>query len=494
VSPRVVPALLLVAALVGSSAPLAHAAPATTAPLAWRSCGNRFECATLDVPVDYSASSGDQVGIAVIRRPATDPAARIGSLVINYGGPGDPGTETLRAAYQSIPSEIRQRFDLVSFDPRGTGKSRPIDCVDDATYERAASEDATPNSDADLAKFYDGSAFSVDLIGACIFRNGTWLARVGTRNVARDLDRLRAALGDSQLTFLGYSYGTVIGAVYAQTFPKHVRALVLDSAVNLSTSAQERQEGNARGFEEALDAFLADCAADTGCPFHAGGDPQATLLRLRDEFEGGLILPTHDGRTVGVTEFYVGMLGALYARETWITLAEALREADEDANGDGLRRLTDRLLGRRDDGTYDNLQEAIGIINCADDPSKRVSFTEFRRTYTELVQRYPVFGRPFGGSPVGCDPRLPVPSASEQLGDVRSDDAPPVLVVGITHDPVTPYAGAKVLHQRLRASRLLTLDGTQHTAYGRGIACVDSAVDQYLLERVLPLPRARCER
>ena len=476
-----------------SGAPLAHAAESTAAPLAWHPCGNRFECATLEVPVDYSMPHGDQVGIAVIRRHATNPRTRIGSLVINYGGPGDPGTESLRVAYQTLPSEVRERFDLVSFDPRGTGSSRPVDCVDDATFERASSEDVTPDSEQELAKYYDGSAFSVDLIGACIARNGSWLARVGTRNVARDLDRLRAALGDRLLTYLGYSYGTVIGAVYAQEFPDRIRALVLDSAINLSTTLQQRQRGNAQGFEDALDSFLTDCAADTKCRFYSGGDPRAALLHLRDEFEGGLTLSSSDGRTVGVTEFYVGLLAALYTREAWPSLAESLREAAEDGNGDGLRGFTDALLGRRADGSYDNLQEAIGIISCDDEPSKRVSFSEFSLTFADFVRRYPVFGRPFAASPLGCDPRLPRPTVSEQLGDVRSRDAPPVLVLGVTHDPATPYDGSVELHRRLRGSRLLTLDSTEHTAYARGIPCVDRAVDRYLLERELPPRRTRCE-
>ena len=465
---------------------------ATGAAVDWRACGSRFECATLDVPVDYSAPDGEQVGIAVIRRRASDPSSRIGSLVINYGGPGDPGTEHLRVAYTALPEEIRAHFDIVSFDPRGAGDSRPIDCVDDATYEQAASEDVTPDSEQALAGFYDGSAFSVDLIGACILRHGSWLARVGTRNVARDLDRLRAALGDRQLSFLGYSYGTVIGAVYAQEFPTRVRALVLDSAVNLATTPEQRQRGNAKGFEGALDAFLADCATDAQCAFHSGGDPRAALLRLRDRFEGGLTLASNDLRVVGVSEFYVGMLAALYTPHLWPTLAEALRAADEDGDGDLLRALADSLLGRREDGTYDNIQEAISIINCADRPSDRVSFDAFRLMFDDLSRRFPVLGPAFGGSPLGCDPRLPLPATTEQLGDVRSRTVPPVLIVGVTHDPATPYDGAIELHRRLHGSRVLTLDGTQHTAYSRGIACIDGPVDRYLLELVLPRRGTRC--
>ncbi len=493
VSRRALPAALLIAALSISSAPLAAAGDASTATLTWQPCGNRFDCATLDVPVNYADPDGEQVAIAVIRREATDPSARIGSLVINYGGPGDPGTETLRETYEALPAVIRERFDLVSFDPRGTGHSRPIDCVDDATFDRASSEDVTPDSEQELQGYYDGSAFSVDLIDACIERNGTWLARVGTRNVARDVDQLRSALGDPRLTYLGYSYGTVIGAVYAQEFPNRTRALVLDSAVNMSTTPLQRLRGNAKGFEDAHDAFLDACADSDDCPFRAGGNPREALLDLRDEFEAGLTVTSADGRVVGVTEFYVGMLAGLYARETWTTLAQALHDASENGDGELLRLLSDALVGRRADGTYNNIQEAIGIINCADDPSTRASFAEYRQTYAELSHEYPVFGPAFASSPLGCDPRLPKPAPSEQLGDVRVDDAPSVLILGVTDDPATPYAGALDLHRRLRNSRVLTLESTQHTAYGRGLACIDDAVDQYLLERELPPRKTRCE-
>jgi pimeloyl-ACP methyl ester carboxylesterase len=462
--------------------------------LAWKTCHQRFECATLTVPVDYTAPEGEQVDMAVLRAPAGDPARRIGSLVVNFGGPGDPGTKTLRRAVGSFPKEIRDRFDLVSFDPRGTGASRPVDCVDDATFDRLWSEDPTPGSAADLPRYYDGSYSSVDFAQACLDTQGPWLAQVGTRNVARDLDRLRAALDERKLTFLGYSYGTVIGAVYAQEFPTHVRAMVLDSAVDLSIDAPTEQRGNVLGFERALSAFLDDCAADTSCAFHSKGNPRLALEQLRDRFELGAVMPTDDGRRAGVSELYTTLLTALYTEDSWPVLAQALHDAA--ANGDGtlLRAVTDAYTGRDEDGTYDNFQEAIGIISCDDRRDARPSFDDFRATYEELSREAPFFGPVLAGQPVGCDPRLPSPRAGEELGDVRATQAPPVLVIGTTNDPATPYAGAQDLQRRLRGARLLTFDSTEHGSYGKGISCIDDAVDEYLATRRLPPRGARCSR
>ena len=322
-----------VAALTGFvalvAAPLTPAAGAAArGTLAWSGCGGGVECATLAVPVDYRDPSGPGLDVALARIPARDPGHRIGSLVVNYGGPGDPGTQTLRLAGSSVPAAVRDRFDLVSFDPRGTGASKPIDCVDDATADRLFAEDPTPDTPADLPGFYAGTNSSVDVTAVCIQKYGMWLAQVGTRNVARDLERIRAALGDKRLTFLGYSYGTVLGAVYAELYPRHVRAMVLDSAVDLSNTAQNEELGNAEGFEAALDSFLADCAANDGCAFNSRGDPKAALERLRDQFEGGLTLRTSDGRRAGQAAFYLAMIAALYDEQNgWPALASALRSA-----------------------------------------------------------------------------------------------------------------------------------------------------------------------
>jgi pimeloyl-ACP methyl ester carboxylesterase len=465
----------------------------------WRNCGGKVQCATLTVPVDYTQPDGEQVDLAVNRIRATDPSRRLGALVFNFGGPGDAGTDTLPGYAEQIPAAIRARYDLVSFDPRGTGRSRPVECVDDATADRLNAVDPTPNSDADLQSFYDGTHEPVDVVAECVERNGSWLAQLGSRNVARDLDQLRSALGDDTLSFVGYSYGTVIGAVYAQMFPDRVGRMVLDSPVDLSADALEELRGNSEGFEQALDDFLADCAARSRCSFHSDGNPTAALKALERRFEDGLELPTVNlstgdrwKRKAGVGAFYTALISALYDRQYgWPQLADAL---DDARSGDGsyLLALADLYNGRQDDGSYDNIDEVIGVILCDDRDDPVPTFEEYRAEYDAEVDEYPLLGAYVGSTVLGCDPRLPRPPASEQVGDLRVTGAAPILVVGTTRDPATPFTGAQDLVTRLAGSRLLTFDSTEHTAYTKN-ACIDTAVNAYLLRGKLPREGTVCK-
>jgi pimeloyl-ACP methyl ester carboxylesterase len=485
-------------AVVGVVPTAAAAAPARTGLSTWKSCAKRAQCANLPVPVDYAQPDAEQVDLAVSRVRATGPGRRLGSLVVNFGGPGDAGASTLPSFAGQVPAAVRARYDLVSFDPRGVGRSRPVDCVDDTTADRLNAVDPTPNSDADLPSFFDGSNEPVDLVAQCIARNGQWLAQVGTRNVARDLDRLRAALGDERLAYLGFSYGTVIGAVYAQMFPDRVGHLVLDSPVDLSATALDELRANAAGFEHALDEFLADCAARSTCKFHSRGDPTAALTTLQDRFERGLTLATRNpitgkrsDRRAGVAAFYTALISALYDKQFgWPVLAEAL---DDVRRGDGsvLLYLADSYNGRHDDGAYDNIDEVIGVILCDDRRDPEPSLGDFVAEYHREVAQYPLLGGYVGSTPLGCDPRLPRAAAGEEVGDVRVSGTPPILVVGTTGDPATPYAGAEDLATRITGARLLTFESTEHTAYTKS-KCIDAAVDAYLIAGKVPAIGTRC--
>jgi pimeloyl-ACP methyl ester carboxylesterase len=464
----------------------------TTRSLDWHGCGGGFQCATLPVPVDWSQPGGQQVALTLSRHLASDPKQRVGTLVVNFGGPGDPGAETLRmGGLDGFPAVIRARYDIVSFDPRGTGQSRPVACVDDATYDAFLAQDPTPHTPQQFESFYAGTNGPVDLVAACLARQGQWLAQVGTRNTARDLEAVRAALGAPKLTYLGYSYGTVLGAVYAQLYPTRVGAMVLDGAVDLSDSAESELQANAVGFEQALDAFLKDCAARTKCAYYHGGDPRSALTALQQRFESGYRVPVGDGRQAGATLFYLALAAALYDRSSWPYLANALADA-ERGRGQLLATFADSITGRGSDGHFDHLQEALNAIRCDDRHDALVSFDAYRSQFTQYSQEFPIFGAFLAASPVGCDARLPVPPPSEQVGDVRVSGTAPILIVGTTGDPATPYAGALDLQQRLSGSRVLTLVSTEHAGYGKGISCIDDSVDTYLLHRTLPPAGRRC--
>ena len=481
-----------------AAAPTAAPRARTAGALRWSSCGGGFQCSTLSLPVDYAAPDGAHFDLAVDRLRATDERHRVGALVLNFGGPGDPGTETLRSFASAVPKAIRSRFDLVSFDPRGIGGSKPIECLDDAQQDELAAADPTPNGTGDLPSFYAGTNEPVDLVQACIDRNGTWLAQVGTRNVARDLDRLRAALGSARLYYIGLSYGTVIGAVYAQMFPKQVGRMVVDSPVDLSQTPEQELDGNAVGFEHALDEFLAWCAGTNRCAFRSGGDPKSALVDLQRRFEAGLTVPTKgvsgaaSTRRAGVGAFYTGIIAALYDKTFgWAALAQGLEQA---ARGDGtiLQELADSYNGRRSDGSYDNIQETIGVIRCDDRFDARESYDAFVADYQRLTAQFEFLGGLLGSSPIGCDPRLPQVPAAEMAGDVRVRGTVPILVVGTTNDPATPYVGAQDIHRRLARSRLLTFQSTEHGAFTRS-DCVDSVIDAYLLDGHLPPTGKGCK-
>ncbi|HEX5094984.1 MAG TPA: alpha/beta hydrolase, partial [Acidimicrobiia bacterium] len=356
----VVIAALLLEGIAGAQT---NAAPKGT--LRWRPCGGSFECSTMRVPLDYANPTGAQVDIAVIRLPAQDDSRRIGSLVVNPGGPGGSGVDFVASQADSLPAELRDRFDIVGFDPRGTGQSDPVNCKADMnTYYRL---DFSPDDDAERAALVSGIEAFVD---ACSRNEGSRLPFLSSESTVRDIDELRAALGDNKLTFLGYSYGSYLGAKYAATYPDHVRALVLDGAVDPSLDSKQQQVEQAAGFEGVLNGFLKWCAKNSSCDFHRDGKPAPALDRLlaRVDREGVAVPDTRPARTLSPIEFDLGIASALYeGRGGFSFLASALDAADR---GDGrtMADLADSYTERHRDGSYGNIEQAFLATGCADGP------------------------------------------------------------------------------------------------------------------------------
>lgn len=455
--------------------------------LEWTECeeDDDLECAMLEVPVDYTDPAGDNVRIALLKVPATRPDERIGSLVVNPGGPGAPGTSYAAAAGSVFRPALYQRYDIVGFDPRGTGSSDPVDCLSDEEMDAFLSADPAPDSPeevsairGDLTAFFQG----------CLDRSDDLVEHVTTVETARDMDVLRAALGESTLTYLGASYGTKLGATYAELFPDKVGRLVLDGAVDVSLPSRDLTLGQAEGFQRALDAYVEDCVADGDCVL--GDSLEEGRQRIADFLDevDASPLPAGD-RELTVGNAFYGIITPLYVSDYWFLLTQALEDAF-GGDGTALLLLADLYASRNPDGTYeDNSTEAIYAINCLDDPAT-ASLEEIQDAMPEFMAASPTLGEVFAWSLVGCvgDPRRAV----EELPTIRAEGAAPILVVGTTRDPATPYEWAEALADQLASGVLLTRDGDGHTAYNSGNECIDSTIEDYLLEGTVPEDGKRC--
>ncbi|EYF00134.1 alpha/beta hydrolase [Chondromyces apiculatus] len=473
--PRPSAALLLVGSL---ALPCAAGCSDEALPGPWEDCYDVFECAHLEVPLDHEAPSGPTLTVSLLRRPADQPHLRRGSLVVNPGGPWGSGTSWVRGRADALPPTIRALYDVVGFDPRGSGESEPgVDCIDDIGAYAAL--DLTPDDAAER----EAIVASTDaLVAGCSARSGDLLPYMGTDQVARDLDQMREALGDEKLTFLGFSYGTFLGAVYADLFPDRVRALVLDAALDPTLSGEEyiRQQG--LSFEAQLDDFLSDCADDASCPFHADGDSAGAYDAIRASVEAAP-MPASDGsRMLGPGEFAYGVASALYSPTAWRRLARALALAGE-GDATGLLELSDGYLEREDSGAYGNGLEVYYAVTSVDGP-----FATEPSVYEDLVAEMAVTAPRLGVYfPYTAFPsaRWPV-SPWRSTGAIRAEGAPPILVVGTSRDPATPYAWSVALAEQLESGVLLTREGQGHAAFLKGNACIDGAITRYLVDGVVP--------
>jgi pimeloyl-ACP methyl ester carboxylesterase len=462
-------------------------------PLVWQDCGDGFQCATLKVPLDYKKLNATQIDIALIRRPAENPGIRIGSLITNPGGPGAPGIEDLRRTAAGYPPDVRARFDLVSFDPRGVGVSTKVDCLDPAELHSFFGLDASPDSPEKRDALVAGLQHFAD---ACQQRSGALLPFVSTPNAARDMDRIRGALGETKLSYVGYSYGTYLGALYAQLFPKRVRALVLDGAVAPPLAGGAHVLEQAVGYEHALQAFLADCAARRDCPFWSGGDPAGAFDQLMARIErDGIPAPALGNRRLGPAEVQASVPAMLTGGEpVWPALSLLLSQASRgDASGllsvaDGFERAID-------------IQANIAIV-CSDVPT---ASNERLQGVPALVERArqaaPHFTASVNGGATGC---AVWPIHSRSVPTLRAKGAPPIVVIGTRGDPATPFPWAEALTRQLKSGVLLSAPGFSHTSFAMARqsseqlpipakTCVDDLVVRYLVDLQAPANGTVCE-
>ncbi len=440
----------------------------------WAACpdGEGAECGTLEVPVDYDDHDGDMIHLAVARHQAGDPSARVGVLFTNPGGPGAGGRWMAMFADQLFPAVIVERFDIIGFDPRGTGASAPITC--DESTDDLYHLDPTPDDAADEAL---REQVATEMANACVVGSGELLSHVGTSDTARDMDRLRATLGEDRISYLGYSYGTLLGATYAELFTKRVRAMVLDGAVNPTLPAVEQYTQQARAGELALDAFFEDCAAPgSGCAF-TGNDSAEIAARfdvLMAEIDEQGVATSTPGVAVGPGEAHLGVFGALFSPSTWPDLDAALADA-ERSDGDGLWDLHLAYVGGAADLTY-----AYWAISALDSMLP-TTVGELERIVAESPRLGPAI---VAENIIG--PWWPV-DAERDLGPLEAEGSEPIVVISTLRDPTTAYEAGVALAEQLDHAVLLTYDGDGHTIYGSGESpCVDDLVNAYLVDLVVP--------
>ena len=447
----------------------------------------RFSCALAEVPLDYSAPDGQTIQIALKKRSATKQA--VGTLFVNPGGPGGSGLTLVDSADGYFSDNLISVYDVVGFDPRGVGASTAVDCLTDAELDENRSGQDEPQVAELTAEEAQAQVVqqTTEYEAACERRTQTpgLLDHIDTISAARDLDVLRATVGDSALTYLGYSYGTYLGATYAELFPSNVGRLVLDGAIDPTLSAGEMSLGQAKGFENALRAFVEDCQAGNGCPLKGGVDNGVKQVQDFLQRAATSPVPTADpDRPLTYSLAESAIIGVLYQDESWPVLAEALNQAMLQDDGSAMLYIADLLSSRNTDGTYSgNGDEVISAINCLDFPVAGDP-ASWQAEAEALVEASPTFGADLAYSDLYCQ-TWGHPSTRERA-EIHASGAAPILVVGTTGDPATPYEWSQALAKQLDSAVLVTWEGNGHTAYGRAGNCVTTAVDGYLLAGTMP--------
>lgn len=450
----------------------------------WVNCGPA-DCATIEVPLDYGDPSGERIDLGITRVAAT--GERLGSLFVNPGGPGASAFAYAKRAEGALGPALREHFDIVGVDPRGVGVSTPIECLTDAERDELAAFESTPDSPAEERALIAMSRLPA--VG-CATASPDLIAHVGTVDTARDLDIARAVVGDPTLQYLGKSYGTLIGATYAELFPTRVGRMVLDGVLPADLTAEEITRGQAMGFEEVLREFITDCLARDDCPLE--GDVDSAAQQLREWLARLDDAPLRSGeRELNEALAAYAVLTNLYVPEyDFPRLREALSAAMTKQDATPLLELLDARVGRGADGRYtDNSAEAFYAVTCLDRPFDG-TLDDVRALAGDWAMEAPTFGPSLAWGLLTC---RDWPAEADRVTSTRAEGAPPILVVSTTRDPATPHAWGERLVEQLSDGHLLTLEATRHTAYGSGSSCVDEAVEDYLVRGTLPEPGTVCD-
>jgi pimeloyl-ACP methyl ester carboxylesterase len=484
-SPAVAPVSSVATSPVTSATTAGSSVPASALPparIAWHSCGDHLQCGSLAVPLDYSDPAKGTFPLAVERRPAGNAKERIGSLLVNPGGPGVPGTELVAHAGSYLSTDLLDHFDVVGWDPRGTGGPSAIDCTDDLDPFLVAS-DPTPATAGDADHLRQ---IASDFAAGCEARSGTYLPYVSTEASARDMDRIRQALDEPKISYLGFSYGSELGATWATMFPGTVRAAVLDGALDANLGWEQKTGQQLAGLERGLTHALDSCASRHSCPFNNDGAPMAAFAALSAALDAKPLVVDPARSPVNQSVLFYAVASSLRDSSLWDELYRALGDAQ---HGDGRRLLDlyDTYAERSSRGTFSDTLESFIAISCLDDngPTDPAGFPALDARLHQVAPHMD-FGAGYnyvcGGWPVRSTPR---PKATG-IG------AGPILVLGTTGDPITPLVSSRALASDLEDGVLLTVKGERHTGY-RVNDCSRKAVDDYLVDVAVPKPGTSCD-
>jgi pimeloyl-ACP methyl ester carboxylesterase len=476
------------------STPTMESVPAELEPyyhqvLEWEACGDGLQCSTAVAPLDWADPGAHDIELALVRQPATS-GSPIGSLLLNPGGPGGSGYDFVRDSLDyAVDERLQSSFDVVGFDPRGVNRSTAVTCYEDPAELDSYLYDIPPGEPGSDQWLAASTQATIEFGERCLELTGPLLAHVDTPSAARDLDMLRAALGDDTLSYLGYSYGTLLGQVYADLFPERTGRLVLDGAVDPAATGFDVTATQARGFESALRAFLEDCLTASDCPFRGSVDDAMLEVRALLDTLDASPLASADGRELGSGGMFTAIILPLYNQQNWVYLRQLFAGVFA-GDTDYAFQLADSYNGRDPDGTYrDNQTEAFISINCLDERGDG-SVEAMRAEAEELRRLAPVFGPQMSWGGTGC-PHWPVPAVRDRVPIVAPGSAD-ILVIGTTNDPATPYEWAVTVADTLENGHLVTYNGEGHTAYNKSNDCVNRVVDDFLIDGTVPGADPEC--
>lgn len=452
----------------------------------WSDCEGSFRCATVKVPLNYADPGADTVELAVLMSEAEKEAQ--GTVLLNPGGPGGSGYSIVSTGVDRITSDrLRENFNILGFDPRGVGRSTPVECLSDEELDEARAQYSDTGTPEGLAEARIGAK---ELADACAAESGELLGFVDTVSAARDMDILRAVVGDRKLNYLGFSYGTFLGATYAELFPERTGRLVLDGALDPAASNEEITLGQAAAFEKAIRAYVEDCLSGSNCPLDGTVDEAVTTLQELIASVEASPMTAADGRTVTVSTFVSGFITPLYDDINWPALTQALTQVLTEGDPTYMLRLADISADRRDDGTYgSNSLVAFNAINCLDYPMV-TDDAQMAADAKALEAASPTLGKYLAYGGITCEP-WPYKAVNEPH-PITAPGAADLLVIGTTGDPATPYEWAESMAEQMESAVLVTWEGEGHTAYGRGSQCIEDIVDDYFLDGTLPEENTVC--